>query len=860
MSENLKAKEIKKDFYWVGAQDPELRIFDIIMYTPFGTTYNSYTLKSNDKIAVFETVKEKCFDQYIARLQSLDINPEKIDYIVVNHTEPDHAGSVAKLLEIAKDAKVVGTANAIRFLKSIVNHDFEHIIANHNETLDLDGKTLRFISAPFLHWPDSMYTYIEEDNILVTCDSFGSHYCDKGITNENLKSEEDYNTALKYYFDCILGPFKPYVLKAIDKIKDLKIDIIATGHGPVLTKEPEKIIEIYKKWSSPVEKNTDIKNIVICYVSAYGYTKSLAEKIAEGISASGEYNIELLDVIYHDLNVVLEKINNSDAVLFGSPTILSDALKPIMDILINLNPIIHIGKPTAVFGSYGWSGEAVPNIEARLKQLRMNILVPGLKVNFKPSVSEFDSAFEFGKNFSDALNGKEIVKPETKKEIKPASQNNGKTFWKCVICGVIFEGDAPPEACPVCGASPDQFIEVKNEAVTFSSEENLHVVIIGNGAAGYYSAEAIRKRNKLAKIDMISGESYKTYFRPSLSDYLTEELGDDFYVATDDWYTENNIKLHLETFVVKIDTKHKKLVLDDGKEMTYDKLILAMGSKNLILPIDGVDKKGVYTLKDLDDAKNIKNAVRDADDAVVIGGGLLGLEAAWEMKKLGLNVTVIEYCNRLLPRQTDDAGSELFLTLAQKSGVNIILEDSVVKIKGKHKVKGVLTEDGREISADIVLLSTGIKPNIELAIASGIDTNKGIIVNEKMETNIDDIYAAGDVAEFNGIVFGNWTAAVSMGSVAGANLTGDESKFESFVSSVIFQALGVDLVSFGTILTDNCKAIEIKDDVKNTMKKLFFKDDILIGGYLIGDLNDSAKLLDAVKSQKTSKEVLLLLS
>ncbi|MHC1685737.1 MAG: FAD-dependent oxidoreductase [Clostridiaceae bacterium] len=859
MSEILKAREIKQDFYWVGVQDPELRIFDIIMYTPFGTTYNSYVLKSNDRVALFETVKEKFFDQYIARLKSLEIDLEKVDYIIVDHTEPDHAGSVAKMLKLAKNAKVVGSATAIRFLKAIVNDEFEYIIANHNETLTLGEKTLKFISAPFLHWPDSMYTYIEEDNILVTCDSFGSHYCDEGITNENLKNDEDYMTALKYYYDCIFGPFKPYVLKAIDKIKDLKIDTIAVGHGPVLTKEPEKIVEIYKKWSTPTPKTSDVKNIVICYVSAYGYTKSLAEKIAEGIKSTGEYNIELLDVIYHELDTVLEKINNSDGVLFGSPTILSDALKPIMDILINLNPIIHIGKPTAAFGSFGWSGEAVPNIEARLKQLRMNIIVPGLKVNFNPSESEFNSAFEFGEKFGNVLSGKEEVSTETKQETK-VSKKSSNGFWKCLICGVIFEGEAPPDTCPVCGAGSDQFVEVENEEVTFSSEENLHVVIIGNGAAGYYASEAIRKRNKVATIDIISGETYKTYYRPSLSDYLTEELGEDFYVVPDSWYDENNVRLHLGTFVNKIDTNNKKLLLSDGKEMTYDKLVLGMGSQNFIPPITGAGKKGVYTLKDLNDAKTIRNAISKSNKAVVIGGGLLGLEAAWEMKKTGLDVTVIEFFNRLLPRQIDDAGSELFLKLVEKSGVNIILEDSVVEIQGGNSAQKVITKGGTEISADIVLLSTGIKPNIELAKEAGIETNRGIVINDKMETNFKDIYAAGDVAEFKGIVFGNWTAAISMAEVAGTNLIGDTAKFEAFVSSVIFKALGVELVSFGSISSEGCKAMEIKDDVKNTMKKLFFKDDILVGGYLIGDLSDIGKLLEAMKSQKTLKDVLLVLS
>lgn len=399
----MKAVEIKKDIYWAGALDPNLRVFDIVMYTPFGTSYNSYVVKGNKKTAIIETVKEKFFDDFIDELKSINIKIEDIDYIVVNHTEPDHAGSVAKLLDIAINAKVIGSSAAIKYMKAIANRDFDFISVKDGDTIDLGSKTLNFISAPFLHWPDSIYTYVPEDNMLFTCDSFGSHYCSDKIFNDMNISDNDYMLALRYYYDCIIGPFKPYVLKAIDKIEKLAIDVICPGHGPVLRKNPMKIVKLYKEWSTPKIIDKNIKNVVIAYVSAYGYTEQIAKKIKEGISSRSDINIDMYDITYSDKEQILEKINDADGVLFGSPTINGDALKPVYELLISMNPLVHGGKTAAAFGSYGWSGEAVSNIESRLKQLRMNILSPGLKINFKPSYEELLSAYKFGESFADKM-------------------------------------------------------------------------------------------------------------------------------------------------------------------------------------------------------------------------------------------------------------------------------------------------------------------------------------------------------------------------------------------------------------------------------------------------------------------------
>lgn len=398
----MKSLKIKNDLYWVGALDPELRIFDIIMHTPYGTTYNSYVVKGSEKTAIIETVKIEFFEQYLERLKDLEVNLEELSYIVVNHTEPDHAGSVAKLLTLAPNAKVVGSPIAIKYLKAITNTDFEYIEVREGATLSLGNKTLKFLSVPMLHWPDSMYTYVEEDKTLFTCDSFGSHYSFDGVFNDLIENKEDYLDALKYYFDCIMGPFKPFMLKAINKIEKLDIDTICPGHGPVLRSNPFEVVNKCKEWCQPAKKN-EVKKIVIPYVTAYGYTEVIAKEIVKGIESKGNFDIKLLNVIEHDLNDVVAEVASSDAFICGSPTILADMLEPIRELLTKLNPVIHGGKYAGAFGSYGWSGEAVPRIDSRLQELKMKTVAPSINVNFKPSEKELEDSFNYGVAFADIL-------------------------------------------------------------------------------------------------------------------------------------------------------------------------------------------------------------------------------------------------------------------------------------------------------------------------------------------------------------------------------------------------------------------------------------------------------------------------
>ena len=870
----MKSLELKKDIHWVGALDPDLRIFDIIMYTPYGTSYNSYVVKGSEKTAVFETVKAEFFDQYVERLQDLDVDITKIDYIVVDHTEPDHAGSVSKLLEISPNAKVVGSAPAIKFLKKIANRDFESIVVGDGDTICLGNKTLHFISAPFLHWPDSIYTYIPEDEVLITCDSFGSHYSSEAILNSKVESKENYMEALKYYFDCIFGPYKSYVLKAIKKIENLKIDMILPGHGPVLVENPMEIVEYYRTWSTSPIPSADKKKIVsIPYVSAYGYTESLAKKIAEGIEAAGNIEVKLFNVTHYKIEDVVNSIAESDGFLCGSPTIVGELLEPIRDVLSKLNPIIHGGKLAAAFGSYGWSGEAIPRMETRLKELNMK-LCPSLKINFKPSDDELQEAFDFGLEFGNILLGNKALKPQdTPKVEETPKSTGGLKLWKCIICGEIIESETIPEYCPVCGAGSDAFIEVKREVSSYKIDKEETYVIVGNGAAGFYAAKAIKERNESAIIKLISNEPVHSYVRTQLSDLITEDIDNSFYLAADNWYKENNIVEILNTNVDSIDREKKIVRLDSKQGVRYDKLILANGSYNFVPPTkvkinDSETEinswtynsiKGIHTIKKLADVNAIKEELPSVKNVVVIGGGLLGLEAAWEVQKRGINVTVVELAERMLPRQLDNDGSKLFETLVNKTPVKVLLGEAVEFINAdENGVKSLQLKSGKVIDADAVIFSVGVRSNIFLAQPVGINCNRGVVVNQYMQTNISDIYACGDVAEYDGAYYGNWPAAIEMGKVAGANATGDKIKFEKFVSSTIFQAMNTQVFSAGTVNFDDpsLERIGYVDNINNKYSKLFFQNNKLVGGILIGDVSTSAKIMEGIQNREDKATVL----
>ena len=390
--------EIKDNIYWVGALDPEMRMFDLVFKTDHGTTYNSYLIK-DEKTALIDTVKEPFTAEFISRLKT-QVDLKDIDYIIINHTEPDHTGALTELLKYARNAKIIASKAGGHLLKNIVNVPFNLTTIDECPNIDLGTCGLKFISAPYLHWPDTIFTYLDKEKILFTCDAFGAHYCDERMFDDLVG---DFDSNFHYYYDSIMRPFKPYILKAIEKIEELDIDIIATSHGPIIRKNPRKYIESYLRWS---QVQTDaIKNVLILYASIYGSTKKMAEAIAKGVSEEG-VNVKMLDVNDTDLQFIRDAIEKADGIIVGSPTIAGDAPRPVWDALTLLSTVKSRIKLGSAFGSYGWSGEATKMVEDRLSGLHIKLHKPSLKIKLIPEDKTLKECQGFGKEFVIALEQK----------------------------------------------------------------------------------------------------------------------------------------------------------------------------------------------------------------------------------------------------------------------------------------------------------------------------------------------------------------------------------------------------------------------------------------------------------------------
>ena len=369
--------------------------------------------------------------------------------------------------------------------------------------------------------------------------------------------------------------------------------------------------------------------------------------------------------------------------------------------------------------------------------------------------------------------------------------------------------------------------------------------IVGGGVAGVTAAQAIKRADPGAEVHIFGGEPYPYYRRPLLWEFIAGQIEEDeIYFRPPSWYAERGIDLHLGTMVVGLEPAASRITLADGASVQYDRLLLATGARSFLPPVVGMDKPGVFSLRTLGDALAIKAYARHAARAVVIGGGLLGLETARALRIAGLDVTVVEFFPYLLPRQLDAPGAEVLQSLLEGQGLRVITDTRTQAILGDSRVDGIQLEAGRVVPADLVLCSTGIRSEVALARTAQLEVNRGVVVDEQLRTRqadgnpVEDVYAAGDVAEFQGQVYGIIPPSIDQARVAAANMVVPGSAtYGGTVPATTLKVAGAELTSLGECLLDgDCHtSLRHVDLSAGHYRKLVLHDGHIIGAILLND-------------------------
>lgn len=394
----MSAVEIKKDIYWVGVVDWDLRQFHgPAFHTTRGTTYNAYLI-IDEKITLVDMVDGAFADEMIDKIREI-VDPSKIDYIVINHIEPDHSGSFPKLMELATNAKVFCSKNGRDGMMHHYFGDYSYEVVKTGDVLDLGKRKITFLEAPMLHWPDSMFSYIEEEALLLPNDAFGQHLA----STTRFDDENDMciimEEAKKYYAN-ILTPFSSLVVRKLEEVvkMGLKIDMIAPSHGVIWRSSPEKIIEKYMEWG----KEETSRKAVIAYDTMWNSTEKMARAIIEGLASQG-VETKLYRLSKSETNDIMTDILDAKAVLVASSTINNTMLPGVAYFLEELIGLRFPNKLGAAFGSYGWGKGAVANIEKRMKDAKIDIIKEGLEIKFVPTEEDLRLAYEFGKEIGESI-------------------------------------------------------------------------------------------------------------------------------------------------------------------------------------------------------------------------------------------------------------------------------------------------------------------------------------------------------------------------------------------------------------------------------------------------------------------------
>jgi flavorubredoxin len=383
--------EVKNNIYWVGAVDWNVRDFHGYS-TPAGSTYNAY-LVVDKKTVLFDTVKKPFASELVRNIKQI-VDPERIDYIVINHVEPDHASALPEIVEVVKPEKIICSSQGKKgLLAHFHREDWPYEIVKTGDEIGIGERTLRFVETRMVHWPDSMFTYIPEDRLLISQDGFGQHWATSERFDDEVDQSELMYQSAKYYANILL-PYSPVVQRLLDEVSamGLEIDMIAPDHGIIWRNNPQKILAAWGEWSRQITKN----KALVVYDTMWHSTEMMARAIADGLQTEGVC-VKVMDLAAFHRSDIITELLDSKAILLGSSTLNNNMLPRIADLLCYMKGLRPAPKLAAAFGSYGWGGEAVKLINAAFEEMKFEIVDPGLRVNYVPSEEDLAKCTELGK-------------------------------------------------------------------------------------------------------------------------------------------------------------------------------------------------------------------------------------------------------------------------------------------------------------------------------------------------------------------------------------------------------------------------------------------------------------------------------
>ena len=432
--------------------------------------------------------------------------------------------------------------------------------------------------------------------------------------------------------------------------------------------------------------------------------------------------------------------------------------------------------------------------------------------------------------------------------------------WGCPNCNFVLMEQSAPTICPVCATPGDHFSPLEAEDVSvFGAEPAKHVVVVGGGIAGISAAESLRQASPETKITLISKESHLPYYRLNSTRYVAGDISEDeLPIRPQSWYEDNNIERLSGLEVLSFSPDKHEVELRSGETVPFEKLILTVGAHPFIPPLAGANREGVTSLRTVEDARMILEISRNELACACVGGGLLGLETAGALARNGADVTLLESHEWLMPRQLNRKAGELLMRHVKGMGIKLMTRARTDQIVGDERVGGVLLEDGKTVNTDLVVIATGIRPNSYLARRAGLEVNHGIVVDNHLKSSHPNVFAAGDVAEHYGTVYGTWAPSQYQGSMAGLNALGLRTEFGGIPRSNTLKVLGLDLLSIGQVQPEDgsFRVVEQEDDDKYF--RFVFHDSFLAGAILLGDTSIMVSLKKAVEGKADFSSLLKL--